>query len=149
MDRSRIVALISVLSIIFSLAGCANQPPRELQDVAAPKENERTGGETTTSQERAILTGVVTEVDREPGGEAPAVRSILVEESPCGEGPADPGCEKIYYRIIDETRVFGEERGREVAVSAGELKKGQRVRVDYTGYPVAESSPPRRPHGRS
>jgi hypothetical protein len=148
MSRSRIIALISVLSIGLSIAGCANQPPPELQDVAAPKENEQTGGERTApTEERAVLTGV----DREPGEEASMVRSILVEEPPndgCGEGPTEPGCEKIHFRVIDETHVLREEGGREVPASAGVLKKGQRVRADYTGYPVAESYPAQTTAGR-
>jgi hypothetical protein len=145
MVRFWLIASVSTVLIGVSLAGCANQPPQENQDVAAPKKKEETGGEPTSPvEERAVLTGVVTEVDRESSRESGSVRSILVEEPPganCGKGPTDPGCEKIYFEITDETRVLREEESGEVEVSAGDLKKGQRVRADYTGYPVAESYP--------
>jgi len=135
--------LIVVLICLTSLAGCANQAPEEPRDGAAPKDGEETGGETTASGgERAILTGVVTEVDRESGGDSGPVRSILVEKGAgCRKGQNDTGCEKIYFRIIDETRVLREEEGREAGASPGDLERGQRVRADYTGYPVAESYP--------
>lgn len=89
------------------------------------------------------MTGVLTGVDRDSQQKG-TVRSILVEEPPgadCGKGPAGPGCEKIYFRITDETRVLREGGGRRVEVSPGDLAKGQMVRADYTGYPLAESYP--------
>lgn len=134
-----IVALISV-----SLAGCAYGQPEETRDGARPSKDEKTGGETTASPaHRAALTGVVTRLDLEPA-EKGTVGTILVEEPPgadCGEGAAEPGCEKIYFRITDSTRVFRGEGERRVETSPGDLAKGQRVRADYTGYPLAESYP--------
>ena len=141
MARSWFIAVL----IGLLLAGCAGQSPEEPRDGAAPNKDEKTGGETTLSEvKRAVLTGVLTAVDRGPGGESGTVGSILVEEPPgagCGEGPADPGCEKIYFQIIAETRVFREQGGERVEASPGDLEKGQRVRADYTGYPLAESYP--------
>jgi hypothetical protein len=133
-----------VLLIGYFLAGCAGQPPEEPLDGATSNKDEKTGGETTFSEvERAVLTGILTAVNREPG-EKGTVESILVEEPPgadCGEDPDDLGCEKIYFRITAETRVFREQGGQQVETSPGNLEKGQRVRADYTGYPVAESYP--------
>lgn len=140
MARSWFIAVL----IGFLLAGCAGQSPEEPRDGAAPNKDEKTGGVTTSSADRAVLTGVLTAVDRGPGGESGPVGSILVEEpsnADCGEGPADPGCEKIYFQIIDETRVFREQGGQQVETSPGDLEKDQRVRADYTGYPLAESYP--------
>jgi hypothetical protein len=125
--------------VVVSLAGCAVQPTEESRDGETSRGGEKTGGETTFSAvERAVLTGVIAGLDRGPG--EGVVRSILVEESAdCGEGSDDPGCEKIYFRITGETRVFRE--GGEAGTSPGDLEEGQRVRADYTGYPLAESYP--------
>ena len=125
--------------VVFSLAGCAVQPPEESRGGETSNKGKKTGGETTFSAvDRAVLTGVIAGLDRGTG--EGAVRSILVEESAdCGEGSDDPGCEKIYFRITSETRVFREEG--EAGASPGDLEEGQRVRADYTGYPLAESYP--------
>lgn len=56
-------------------------------------------------------------------------------------GPLKPGCEKMYFDIGDGTRVLREEGNDRVAANATDLKKGQRVSADYTGYGVAESYP--------
>lgn len=134
-----IFALISV-----SLAGCAGGPPEETRDGATPNKVEKTDGETTPSAaNRAALTGGVRELDLEPA-EKGTEGSILVEGPPgadCGEGATEPGCEKIYFRITGETRVFREKGGRQVETGSGDLARGQWVRVDHTGYPLAESYP--------
>lgn len=47
----------------------------------------------------------------------------------------------MYFDIEDGTRVFREEGDDRTAANATDLKKGQRVSADYTGYDVAESYP--------
>lgn len=129
--------------IFVSLAGCAYGSPEETRDGARPNKDERTGETTPSAANRAALTGVVRALDLEPA-EKGTEGSILVEGPPgadCGEGATEPGCEKIYFRITGETRVFREKGGRQVETTSGDLARGQWVRADHTGYPLAGSYP--------
>lgn len=82
------------------------------------------------------IVGVVTEVGRDPGGEAASLRTILVEESPgqgksagCSGGSPQKGCNKLLLNITEQTSVL-REAGEDLAPATGlDLKSGQRVKA--------------------
>lgn len=100
---------------------------------------------TTAQGERDILTGTITkrgeglyQFRKKPGS------WILVEENPNADcsrhkRPLRPGCQKMYFNITGRSDVYREEGNALVKVPATRLKKGQKIRADYTGYDVAES----------
>lgn len=100
-----------------------------------------TGDKTVSRGDGTTTTGIITEIQLTKTG-----KGITVEEHPyvvC-RSPNKPGCEKMHYEILDDTRVVRDEGCDQRAVeeaSAADLKKGHRVRADHTGYGVAESYP--------
>ncbi len=146
---------IVLLALSLALAACgtgpASEKPASTTNDARSEEQtssgDPTGAErTTTPDERAVVTGIVTAAGSSTW-EGKPVRLITVEEDPdaeCPKGPTTPGCEKMTFTVNDETRLLWDEgcdhRAMEEA-SVADLKVGQRVRADHTGYGVAESYP--------
>ncbi len=101
---------------------------------------------TTTPDERAIVTGIVTDL-RSSTEEREPTRRITVEEDPdaeCPKGPTTPGCEKMTFTVYIETRLLRDEGCDQRAVeeaSVADLKEGQKVRADHTGYVEWDSYP--------
>lgn len=108
-------------------------------------------GETVSLPDaRPGITGIITEIERVPGGEAPSFERVLVEENP-GQGKAEgysgsqaeEGRNKLYLDITGETSIFrrtsGDEENLARATSA-DLERGQRVRAWHEDV-VAKSYP--------
>ena len=71
---------------------------------------------------------------------------ILVEEDPnagcrSNKAPMVPCSPKMYFDKTSKSNVYRKSENSLVKVPAARLKKGQKVRADYTGYNVAESYP--------
>lgn len=96
---------------------------------------------------KQVLTGIITKrgeglflFRKKPGS------WILVEEDPdagcrSNKAPMGPCSPKMYFDITRNSDVYKERGNTLTKVSATRLKKGQRVRADYTGYDVADSYP--------
>jgi hypothetical protein len=162
---SMLLAVILVLIGIL-LSACANRrasPAQEADGDGQQGLQERSSAlyecgaraacaRETTRQEptvypKQVLTGIITDrgeglylFPKQPG------RWILVEENPNADcrgdkGPLKPGCDKMYFDITRKTDVYHEQRTTLMKVPAARLKKGQKVRADYTGYDELMSYP--------
>ena len=152
---SRVVLAFAVFAVLVTSAcaqGGQDSPQRGAKGGGQRGEGERSNPvvrqEPTIQQDkRQTLTGVISDEEKGPCpySKRPCTR-ILVEEDPdagCGgsRGPLASGCEKMYFDVTRKTPVFlkvGDARERG---SVTDLRKGLRVRADYTGYDVAESYP--------
>ena len=149
--------------LLLVLAGCAqaqNPPTREAgasdhssgSDATEDCDARVACARTTPRREptvypKQVLTGIIT--DRGEGSHLFPKKSgrwILVEENPSADcrgnkGPLRSGCEKIYFDITSKIRIFRKDGSRRTLANATDLKNGQTVSADYTGYEVAESYP--------
>ena len=144
------VFVLAFVVVLFPMAACGTGPAAEEPSTTANDANrskaetssgDPTGDETTVPRgDRTTTTGIITEIQRTRTG-----KGITVEEHPYVDcrSPNKPGCEKMYYEILDNTRVVRDEGCDQRAVeeaSAADLKKGQRVRADHAGYIVLETA---------
>lgn len=142
LNRSLVLMFATLL-----LAGCASSGNSATEATADRPTN---AGQTVahiegTHIEGNFLTGIITEGPYDKGGMPD--RWILVEVDPNADCRRrsnwrnNPNCDMMYFKIVDSTRLLRQTGNRTESVSINELRKGQRVRADYTGYDVADSRP--------
>ena len=135
-------ATLTVMVLVFVLAGCTSVSKEGDCGIGsgcarqAPRTDQQPPRQEPTVYPRQVLTGVITD---EGAGR------ILVEKDPDAgcqrdKAPMGPCSPKMWFSIEKSTRVLWE-GGGDRSANATDLKEGQRVIGDYTGYDVAESYP--------
>ncbi len=146
-----------VLMLVGVLSSACAQVQQDHSPADGAKDDRRqdtTEQGNATQQERtpsrypkAVLTGIITKrgeglflFRKKPGS------WILLEEDPdagcrSNKAPMGPCSPKMYFDITRKSDVYEQQGNALTKVSATRLKKGQKVRADYTGYDVAESYP--------
>jgi hypothetical protein len=126
---------LAVLVLVLA-GGAPNQNPPAEAGMREPSSATRYQEPTVKRDEPGFLTGVITDI--EDG-------RILVEEDPDAgcrrdRAPVGPCSEKMWFAIEKSTRVL-REGGGDRSAKPTDLKGGQRVIGDYSGYAVMGSYP--------